>query len=85
MRKIAGLIVIFLGIIAEYNLLHTLTFAESSPQQAAGAAMAMAIVVIPYCIFNVGNRVVDLYRPEKKDTQSNMESDEKSRAEDGAF
>lgn len=33
-----------------FELIHTIRFAESAPQQGAGAAMAVGLAVIPYCI-----------------------------------
>ena len=35
---------------AGYELLHAAINAESAPQQAAGAAMAAASAIIPYCL-----------------------------------
>src|SRR4051794_8670146 len=36
-----------------FNLLNTFTLAQSAPQQGAGAAMSVAIAVIPYCLVRV--------------------------------
>lgn len=48
--KIIGYILVIIGtLIGGYELLNTLAYAESAPQQAAGAAMAIAWATLPYC------------------------------------
>lgn len=38
------------GVLGLFELGYTMLKAESAPQQGAGAAMAMALAVIPYCL-----------------------------------
>lgn len=48
--KILSYVLVIIGtLIGGYELLNTLAFAESAPQQAAGAALALAWAVLPYC------------------------------------
>lgn len=49
MHRLAYIFVIIGVAIGGWELLNTLAFAESAPQQAAGAAMALAWAVLPYC------------------------------------
>lgn len=49
--KTLGYILVLIGVLAGgFTFLETLVFAESAPQQAAGAAMALAWVAIPYVL-----------------------------------
>ena len=49
MYRFAYLLVIIGSLIGGWELLNTMAFAESAPQQGAGAAMALAWAVLPYC------------------------------------
>lgn len=49
MYRIAHLLTLIGSLIGGWELLNTMAFAESAPQQAAGAAMALAWAVLPYC------------------------------------
>lgn len=49
MRNFGYLLVLIGAVIGGIQLGFTLLFADSAPQQAAGAAMAMAWAVLPYC------------------------------------
>lgn len=55
MRSILWLITLLGAASGGFTLLDTFKSAESAPQQAAGAALAVALAVIPYCI----NRALD--------------------------
>ncbi|MBE8596869.1 hypothetical protein [Xenorhabdus sp. BG5] len=49
--KILWLLVIFGSVLGlTMGLIPALTMAESAPQEAAGAAIAVACAVVPYCI-----------------------------------
>lgn len=50
MRKVLWLGTFLSGFAAFFVLFDTFTNAISAPQQAAGAAMAAAIIAIPYCM-----------------------------------
>lgn len=41
---------IFGSLAGGFTLIHTFAAAKGAPQQAAGAAMAIAVAVIPYCL-----------------------------------
>jgi hypothetical protein len=48
----------FLGSLAAgFQLLDTFASAKSAPQQAAGAALAAAIAIIPYCLARAVNEL----------------------------
>lgn len=49
MKTIAYVFTIIGTLIGGFQLIETMTFAESAPQQGAGAAMALAWAVLPYC------------------------------------
>lgn len=49
-EKILWLWTMISGLTASGLLLYTFTQAQSAPQQGAGAAMAAAVVVVPYCL-----------------------------------
>jgi hypothetical protein len=49
MRHLAYAFTVIGSLIGGYELLNTMAFADSAPQQAAGAGMALAWAVLPYC------------------------------------
>lgn len=49
-EKILWLWTMVAGLTASGLLVFTFTQAQSAPQQGAGAAMAAAVVVVPYCL-----------------------------------
>lgn len=49
MKTFAYVLVIVGSIIGGFTLLNAIALADSAPQQAAGAAMALAWGVLPYC------------------------------------
>lgn len=53
MRMIFAVIAFIGAAVGAYEFFTTLTSAASAPQQAAGAAMAIVYVVLPYCVFRV--------------------------------
>jgi hypothetical protein len=57
-EKILWLWTMIGGLTSTGLLLYTFTKAQSAPQQAAGAAMAVAVVAVPYCLA----RAVQLYK-----------------------
>ena len=59
----------FLGVLlGAFLLFMTFTSASGAPQQAAGAAMAMAVVVIPYCMTAMLQRA-ELLKKEKDEPE----------------
>ncbi len=64
MRKVLWGVTAFLGFISGINLVFTSLVANGAPQQAAGASLSAAWVVVPY----VFCRALDaIARPEKTD------------------
>lgn len=49
MKIFCYILVIIGAFLGGFQLFETLLFAESAPQQAAGAALAVAWVALPYC------------------------------------
>lgn len=48
--KFFAVVIFFAGILASAVLAITLSSSSGAPQEAAGAAIALAIVAIPYCM-----------------------------------
>jgi hypothetical protein len=49
---------LILGVVGVDQLIKTLMWAESAPQQAAGAATAAALVIVPYVITRAFQEIV---------------------------
>jgi len=50
MRKFLWLVSIFCTLIAGFVAIVAITTANGAPQEAAGAAIALNIAIIPYCL-----------------------------------
>lgn len=58
MRTIFGVIALLGAAFGAFEFFTTITSAASAPQQAAGAAMVMVYIVLPYCVFRVVSDLV---------------------------
>jgi hypothetical protein len=56
------------GALAAYQLVIAVMYSESAPQQAAGAAIAAATVIIPYCIARAWQRLLRASRSASQDS-----------------
>lgn len=58
------------AVIGGFELLNTVTHAESAPQQAAGAALAAACAVVPYCLARAVQEIKREVQQEKEKEQA---------------
>lgn len=59
MKTISYVLTILGAIFGGFQLFSVMIFAESAPQQAAGAAMAVAWAVLPYCFARSVEKIGD--------------------------
>jgi hypothetical protein len=59
MRYVCYGITVLATVVAGFQLFNTFVSAESAPQQAAGAAMASAIAIIPYVFSRCWEKLLD--------------------------
>lgn len=55
MRRFLWVLVILGSLAGGLVLVATMTFAQGAPQEAAGAALAVALAVLPYCLARAGD------------------------------
>ncbi len=57
MKGFLGTLALIGGVFGGLSILMTFVAADSAPQEAAGAALAAALAVIPYCLHDTWLRI----------------------------